>query len=178
MEELLLWKQRYIHQLELEKGLSTNSLRAIQSDLKHFFQVLLQENFEGEMKSYHFKSYVFHLQEEGFSVRSIQRKISSLKGYLRFLRDQNLQEEDFSLYLSKGKRTKEELTFFSKEEWGIFRESFQSNVRDRAIFELLYSTGLPPKNFLALSYLQIQWEKQEIYFLEKGKTRIVFETFP
>lgn len=174
MEELLLWKQRYIHQLELEKGLSPNSLRAIQSDLKHFLEMLSQENFEGEMAYYHLKSYVFHLQETGFSSRSIQRKVSSLKGFLRFLREENLQGEDFSLYLSQWKREEEEFTFFSKEEWEFFRERFQNSTKDRAIFELLYSTGLGPKEFLSLSYLQIQWEKQEIYLLEKGKTRRVF----
>lgn len=174
MENLLLWKQRYIHQLELEKGLSSNSLRAIQADLKHFLGILSQEDFEGKITHYHLKSYIFRLQELGLSSRSIQRKASSLKGFLRFLREENLQTEDFSLYLSQWKAEEEEFTFFSKEEWESFRECIQGNTKDRAIFELLYSTGLAPKEFLSLSYLQIQWEKQEIYLLEKGKTRTVF----
>lgn len=174
MEELLLWKQRYIHYLELEKGLSAHSLRAIQGDLKHFFDALLQENLEGEMTAYHVKYYIFHLQEEAFSTRTIQRKISSLKGFLRFLREKNVQEEDVSLYLSQWKSEEEKFHFFSKQDWEKFRESFQENLQDRAIFELLYSTGLKPKEFLSLSYLQIAWEKQEIYLLEKGKTRKVF----
>lgn len=174
MEELFLWKQRYIHRLELEKGLSSNSIRAIQNDLKHFIERNSQEKWEGKISVYSLKSYLFLLQEEGFSPRTIQRKLSSLKGFLRFLKEVNLQEEDVSLYLTKWDTEPEEYHFLTQEEWKRFRALFQENVRDRAIFELLYSTGLKTKEFLSLSYLQIQWEKQEIYLLEKGKTRTVF----
>lgn len=172
MDELLLWKQKYIHYLELEKALSTNSVKAIQSDLDYFFAFYRVEGVGLDILQ--LKRYPFHLQEQGFQVRSIQRRLSSLKGFLRFLKQRQVEEEDLSVYILLPSVEEESFHALSFSSWEKFREEFSKNVRDRAIFELLYSTGLRVSEFLSLSMLQIHWEKREIYLVNKGKKRTVF----
>ncbi|KID48941.1 hypothetical protein C095_07580 [Fusobacterium necrophorum subsp. funduliforme B35] len=104
----------------------------------------------------------------------MNRKLSSIKVFLRFLKEENIVEEDFSLYLIKVRKEEDVILFFETSVWEKFRKSFEEDIRDRAIFELLYSTGMKPKEFLSLSYMQIHWEKQEIYFFQKKKQELFF----
>lgn len=172
MKEFILWKQKYIHHLELQRGLSQNSLRAIQKDLEQFLNYM-EEYQDGELTVLTLKSYFFHLQEKHAS-NTIQRKISSIKVFLRFLKEENIVQEDFSLYFTKVRKEEDTILFFEKDVWEQFRRAFENNLRDKAIFELLYSTGMKPKEFLSLTYLQIEWQKQEIYFFQKKESRTVF----
>ncbi|EHO17803.1 hypothetical protein HMPREF9466_02639 [Fusobacterium necrophorum subsp. funduliforme 1_1_36S] len=120
-----------------------------------------------------YKKLFFSLQEK-HAESTVHRKLSSIKVFLRFLKEENIVEEDFSLYLIKVRKEEDVILFFETSVWEKFRKSFEEDIRDRAIFELLYSTGMKPKEFLSLSYMQIHWEKQEIYFFQKKKQELFF----
>ncbi|AYZ73878.1 recombinase XerD [Fusobacterium necrophorum] len=172
MEELTLWKQKYIHHLELQRGLRQNSLRAIQKDLEQFLRYI-EDCQEGEFTVLAMKSYFFSLQEK-HAASTVHRKLSSIKVFLRFLKEEDIVKEDFSLYFTKVRKEEDVILFFETNVWEKFRKSFEEDIRDRAIFELLYSTGMKPKELLSLVYMQIHWEKQEIYFFQKKETRTIF----
>jgi len=172
MEEFMLWKQKYIHYLELQRDFSQNSLRAIQKDLEQFL-TYLAEYQGGEFTVLAMKSYFFSLPEKN-AMSTVHRKLSSIKGFLRFLKEENMLQEDFSLYFTKLRKEEDVILFFETDLWEKFRKYFEEDIRDRAVFELLYSTGMKPKEFLSLSYMQIHWEKQEIYFFQKKETRTIF----
>src|SRR3712207_780636 len=102
MEEFVLWKQKYIHHLELQRGLRQNSLRAIQKDLEQFLSYI-EDCQEKEFTVLAMKSYFFSLQEK-YAASTVHRKLSSIKVFLRFLKEENIVREDFSLYFTKVRK--------------------------------------------------------------------------
>src|SRR3712207_7679813 len=71
MEEFVLWKQKYIHHLELQRGLRQNSLRAIQKDLEQFLSYI-EDCQEKEFTVLAMKSYFFSLQEK-YAASTVHR---------------------------------------------------------------------------------------------------------
>src|SRR3712207_8939102 len=76
MEEFVLWKQKYIHHLELQRGLRQNSLRAIQKDLEQFLSYI-EDCQEKEFTVLAMKSYFFSLQEK-YAASTVDRKSTRL----------------------------------------------------------------------------------------------------
>ena len=79
----------YINYLEIEKGLSKNTIIAYSSDISDFFDFLDNEYKNniviGEIKRRDFSSYTKFLAKKDINPSSITRKIASIKGFFRFL---------------------------------------------------------------------------------------------
>src|SRR3712207_5856945 len=100
MEEFVLWKQKYIHHLELQRGLRQNSLRAIQKDLEQFLSYI-EDCQEKEFTVLAMKSYFFSLQEK-YAASTVHRKLSSIKVFLRFLKEENIVRDRKSTRLNSS----------------------------------------------------------------------------
>ncbi|MDT0676756.1 tyrosine-type recombinase/integrase [Autumnicola musiva] len=135
--------------LQLEKKYSSLTIKAYKSDLESF-QAFIQKEYETE-EIFHvnysqIRSWIVQLVENGISNRSINRKISSLKAFYKFL--QKTKQIDFSpLAKHKALKTAKKLQVpFSEKEVSDVFEAMDINsfagLRDKLIVELFYSTGI------------------------------------
>lgn len=166
--------------LRLDRGLSEQTISAYGSDLQQF---LTAANIPrpSQATEIDIRSFLKHLNARNLSPRTVQRKLSSLSTFFRYLQfDQNsvdlrinpldkVERPRSGRQLPKALRPEEVeqlLQTASGETWG--------SVQDRCILELLYATGLRITELLQLQTSDFDWEAQTLRAQGKGsKERIV-----
>ncbi|MFM9946943.1 MAG: tyrosine-type recombinase/integrase [Saprospiraceae bacterium] len=167
----------FLQYLEFEKRYSPHTLTAYRSDLHHFLTYLLQ-NYElssaADIRSTHIRSWMVLLVTEGLTSRSIQRKLSTLKTYFRFLLKRNYISANPMLKVTTpkaGKRLPVSLgaAEISKllDQMNLQEESFES-MRDAIIIELLYATGMRRSELLGLTWDGVDFGQCRLKILGKG----------
>lgn len=179
-ENLQSQLDQFIRYVQLEKNFSLHTVREYTSDLEEFFAFLHAEGIQkiAEVEYIHARLYVTKLYDEQKARTSISRKISSIRSFFRFLnREQNIDDAPFrSLYHPK----KEERlpSFFYEEE---LKELFEKNegdepiqIRNMALLELLYATGMRVSECVSLELTDIDFHYNIVRVMGKGrKERII-----
>ena len=130
----------------MEKGLARNSLEAYQTDLGDFVRFTHATN-PGEMPDATLvATWVNSLYQKDFSSRTIARRQSSVRGLFRFLLTEGQIETDPTEHLSSPKQWAKIPKFLNREQIEKLITSPDttkpSGLRDKAMFELLYATGI------------------------------------
>ncbi|MEE9366862.1 MAG: tyrosine recombinase XerC [Dehalococcoidales bacterium] len=186
MQEAL---NRYVDYLEAERGLSPYTVRNYTMDLignyargseKGFFQFLRvkQINSLDEVDKQVLRDYMAWLMEQGVVKHSIARKLSAIRSFYRYL----LREEKVSANplekASSPKLDRRLPSFLTAEEAVRLLEtpdlSTPQGLRNRALLELLYASGMRVSELENLNLEQLNMETNEIRVWGKGsKERIV-----
>ena len=170
----------FIGFLGLERGLARNTLEAYQSDLDqcaHFLQRLGEADWrslDGEQLA----KWIQGLSGDDYTVASLARKLAALRGLARYLVRENLREDDFTELLSGPKLVRRVPGCLSSGEVEKLLAAPSSGdaygLRDRAILELFYSSGLRVSELLGLSLQQLDLEQGFVRVHGKGsKERVV-----
>ncbi|MCS7204800.1 MAG: site-specific tyrosine recombinase XerD [Leptospiraceae bacterium] len=174
-QELLLEFKEY---LLVEKGLSTNTIESYTMDLKKFFLYLKVNQMSVLSLNWQQGMEVLAYEQKRLSKKSLKRYATTLRQFYRFLWIKKyIQENPFeNLELPKVPRTIP--TYLTWEEVIRFFEVFdQKNpfeLRDRAIFELMYACGLRVSEVVNLKLKDIDFWNSEICVMGKGgQQRIV-----
>jgi integrase/recombinase XerD len=174
------WFDRYLQHLIVEKGLSRNTIEAYARDLRGF-SIFLEKNggsdpltVSPEKIIMYFKS----LREEKLSPRSLGRSISALKGFFKFLLQEGVLEENPLRHLRTPRVTPRLPEILTRDDFEqIIRRvkaEKPSGLRDRAMLELLYATGLRVSELVHLSLQDIDLNVGYLRTRGKGsKERIV-----
>jgi len=175
IEEHIKEFERY---LKLEKNGSVHTIRNYISDIRRFY-AFLQGSSEGNKKRdiLHIdhlvvRRYLAHLHKE-ISKNSIGRKLASLKSFYRFLLREGIVCSNPLEGVATPKAEKQLPRFFSVDD--IFRlmeapKGERSAIaRDRAIMELLYSSGLRVSELAGLNMEDINTRQEMIKVLGKGR---------
>ena len=113
-----------------------------------------------------------HSRERGESDATIARLISVLKGYYRFLFHEKLLKGDPTAYLESRKSWQSLPKFLTLPEVDqlLCQPDMQSDegLRDRAILEVLYATGLRVSELIGLKLEDISWETGAVTCFGKG----------
>lgn len=140
------WLERFLAHLRASRNYSGHTLRAYESDLRRFVEVY--GGLEASaIERAHVREHLARLQKAPPVMRNtILRRISALRSFTRYLRQQGVLKRDPFLNLPLPKKERRLPKFLSESEMedllarggngARFRE------RDRAIVELLYSSGL------------------------------------
>ena len=138
--------QSFLDHLTIERGLSSNSISAYRRDLAKFFDFLDKEKLDFERLSEdEIISFEVWLKGLGMAVTSINRNISALKSFYKYLGQEFSTNNPVSAVLSSKvpRRLPKALTI--KEITSLIdstkREGDPISLRDHAIIELLYGTG-------------------------------------
>jgi integrase/recombinase XerD len=176
MRELKQFKQ-YI---DLERGLSTNTLQGYIHDCILFAQFLLQIEILdfNNAQSIHAKNFLRHLEELGLSIPSQTRYMSSLRGFYRFLLGNSLIETNIWELIDLPKSRRQLPDTLSPDDMNLLLlqpdTSTPAGVRDRAILETLYASGLRVSECCGLRQRDILHQLEIIRVFGKGnKERIV-----
>ncbi len=168
--------------LEFEKRYSTHTLKAYQKDIEQFFS-FLKEMYAIEsaklINQVIIRSWLISLKEESISTRTINRKISCLKTFFRFLIKEGEIIDNPMLKILSPKTSKKLPIFIEEEKMEMlfdevdFGEGFEA-TRDRLILDILYSTGIRLSELINLKLEDIDFQKYQIKVLGKrNKERII-----
>ncbi|PWJ59879.1 integrase/recombinase XerC [Dyadobacter jejuensis] len=179
--------KKFIDFLTFEKRSSAHTIKAYQTDLEQL-RVYLAAHYETdqpeEAQSGMLRSWIVALMEQGINPTSINRKIASIRSFYAFLRKKKVILKDPSSILVTLKTRKKLPEFI--EEKGIAQlfeeienpEDF-AGIRDQAVLELLYGTGIRLSELLSIRTSDINLYSHTLRVLGKrGKERIVPLTGP
>lgn len=168
--------------LSLEKNYSLHTINAYVRDLENFSDFCKEEYGERKIDNVNYsqiRSWIIKLVETNISNRSINRKISSLNSYFKFL----LKIESIKvnpLVKHKALKTEKKIQIpFSQEEVKsvltdfTFDNTFEG-LRDKSIIELFYSTGIRRIELINIKLPDLNFEKKTLKVLGKrNKERIL-----
>ena len=169
----------FLDALWSERGLSKNTLAAYGRDLKSLSVWLHKsQNNLLQVNNSQLLEYIAFRIKEGSKSRSVARSISSLRRFYRFqLRERKINEDPTALIeLPKlGKPLPGTLSETQVESLLLAADITDSiGLRDRAMLELLYATGLRVSELVSLRYNQISLQQGVVRIIGKGnKERLV-----
>lgn len=172
----------FLSYLSVEKGLSKNTVESYLLDLRKFQDFLSSKNKEFvSFSRVDIIDFIESLRGEGYSISSICRFISSIRGLCKYLIIENVIKDDPSENLQTPKRWERLPKSLSISEVISFLEVNSSpkpsapiTIRDHVMFELLYSSGLRVTELVSLKLEDINLEAGFLRVLGKGsKERVV-----
>ena len=153
-----------------EKGLSLQTLSSYDSDLKQFFLFIKKED-TNELEKYDLNEFLRYQLMSGLSISTALRRISCVKGYLLFLDKQNI----IKITLDDVDLPKKPIRYpncLSIEEVDNLLNSPDLNksegIRDRAMLETMYASGLRVSELLSLETRNVNLDKSIILVFGKG----------
>lgn len=169
-------KEAFSLYLEIERNLSPHSLRAYRQDLE-LFHAFLGDQPLSQVDYRTLRRFLGFLKQEGYERTTIARRMATLRTYFRFLMRERLVSGNPTLGLQSPKLTRKLPNFLDWEELQRLLatpDESPRGLRDRALLELLYATGMRVSEIAELTLPQINWEEAEIRVIGKGsKERMV-----
>ena len=125
-----------------------------------------------------FRKWLAKLNKDGIAKSSIQRKVSAVKSFYRYLNEQEIISNRAYDMIVAPKKEKKLPQYLSQEQVLSILKSVDDGTftgkRDRAILELLYSTGVRLNELLSIKYTDIHFQRKTIRITGKGsKDRVV-----
>jgi len=166
----------YFQYLRVEKGVSNETIQNYLYDLKQFF-LCLDKHEVSDLKSDDIQQFIRIQTQNMLSIPTILRRISSIKNFYLFLEKERIISFQIP-ELDKPKGSKKLPICISIEEVEALLNapdlSKPEGQRDRAMLEVMYSSGLRISELLSLKLKQINYERGTIRIVGKGnKERIV-----
>lgn len=166
---------QYLDFLEIERGLSQNTIDAYRRDLTEFLEFCLSRNVEeiNKIERIHISGYILKLHENKLNPTSIMRKTASLRGFFKWLCANEICEKNPALTLEPPKIPQKLPKVITAEEINIIL-SENLNKREKVILELLYGCGLRVSELVNLKIHDIDISAKYLQCTGKGsKERIV-----
>ena len=174
---------QFIEYLEYEKNYSPRTLLNYRSDLDEFQKYFESETHSSDIskaEKIHLRAYLMKLSASKLSDRSINRKISSLKTYYKYLLQTDQIEVSPVSAIKTLKHYNEVQLPFSEDELAklfdsdeIFPDNFEG-IRDKLMLDLLYQTGMRRSELINLKIEDVDFSNKYIKVLGKrNRERII-----
>jgi integrase/recombinase XerD len=170
----------FLNYLQVEKGLTRNTLEAYSRDLSVYLDFLAQRIVTGpeSVTATDVIEHLAHLKERGLSPRSRARALSAVKMFHRFLMVENHCRNNPALIIEAPRSLNRLPDVLSSREVELLLDSARSgdlqDVRDLAMLEVLYATGLRVSELVALKLKDVNLDAGYLLTLGKGeKERLV-----
>ncbi|KPK40575.1 MAG: recombinase XerC [Gammaproteobacteria bacterium SG8_47] len=173
------WISRYVAKLANERRLSAHTLSAYSRDLRQFRCYCDAQNLLGwrNVSEHSVRGYVGWRHRQGLSGRSLQRELSSIRGFLDYLLEHGELSHNPARAVrapKTGRRLPKTLDVDQTARLLSFAADDELSIRDRALFELVYSCGLRLSEVTNLSVNDLDLRELTVQVLGKGrKVRIV-----
>jgi len=173
----------YISFLKNEKNYSNNTIISYKNDLLQLlnylkeYKIIKRDSIKYIDRSI-LRKYIVYLKKCDYSVRSICRKISTIRSFFKFLSREGMVDINPTINLITPKIVKKLPSFLYLEEINKLIETPSGHtilgIRDRAILELLYGTGMRVGELVNLSIRDIDLYEKTVRVFGKGsKERIL-----
>ena len=146
-KEALVLINSFFRFLETERRYSQNTIKSYQRDLGHFSEYLQPKKLShwSEVKPHHIRTYASQIFIEGLSAKSIQRRLSAIRSFMNYLLREGMIKNNPAEGVKTPKAAKKLpgiLDIQQIHQLLNIEESDPISLRDKAIMELIYSSGL------------------------------------
>lgn len=172
----------FIEYLQFEKRYSLNTVQAYQRDLEQFFLYLSTTYSITELHGVshiQVRSWLAEFREKGITARSVNRKISTLKSFFKFLLKKGVIQTSPMTKIISPKNLKRLPAFVNEKNMEHlmnvveFGNDFKG-LTDRLIIELFYQTGMRRAELLGVKVMDVSASQRTVKVLGKGnKERIL-----
>ena len=168
--------------LTVEKGYSKNTIEAYKNDLSQFAQYLQEQGIDDwrKVRKESLTDFILDMKEEReYSSSTVARKVAAVRAFLHFLVSENFLPEDPSENLISPSVTKRLPRPISPEEIEALlaapaAEKGARGIRDKALLELLYATGMRVTEVVSLEVDDVNLASSTVRCIGKGaKERII-----
>jgi integrase/recombinase XerD len=177
----------FLEYLEVEKGYSTNTLAAYHNDLGQFLVFLQQLPPEQRPETWrdvtrdHIISYILEMKEREYASSTIARKVAAVKSFFKFLEDTGQVPTSPARDLETPRAEKHLPATISAEEVDRLlaapSDATPAGLRDRAMLELLYATGLRVSELVSLNIEDVNLDEGTVRCMGKGKKERVLPIY-
>lgn len=150
--------KHFLHYLTVEKGLARNSMDAYERDLTAFLDYLQDKqgiSNIGRTERIHIVHYLMELRQAGRASSTIARSMTAIRGFFKFLVQEQVVETDPSLYMDTPKTEKKLPKVMDLAEVERLLDAPRTNepagIRDKAMLELLYACGIRVSELVSLN---------------------------
>jgi len=171
--------KRFLDHLFIECGLSGATVTAYQRDLTEFWDQLVERDVDAaDISMEDVQAHLIALQRRGLVVSSIARHLAAIKVFLRYLHAERVLRRDLATLIEAPKKWRTIPGTVGQNQvealLGAPDPADELYLRDRALLELLYATGMRVSEIVELSVDQINLELGYVRCLGKGrKERII-----
>lgn len=166
---------QYLEFLEIEKGLSANTIDAYRRDLTDFLDFCVSKGAEelNDIERTHINGYILKLHDEKYTPTSVMRKTASLRGFFKWLCANEICKKNPALTLEQPKIPKKLPKVMTIEEINTILSQDLTKI-EKVILELLYGCGLRVSELVNLKINDIDISAKYLQCTGKGsKERIV-----
>ncbi len=171
--------QQFLEYLQKEKRYSEHTCLAYQIDIQQFFDFLVISSKEDllEISSLLIRGWMVDLIDNSYSNRSVNRKLSSLRSYFKWLKKEQIVQLN-PMQKVQGPKTEKRLPSFARtsdlsvenlEE--MFDDSFEGK-RDKLVIEMFYQTGIRLNELIHLKNADIEHDRIKVVG-KRNKERII-----
>mgnify|MGYP001570923937 FL=1 len=167
--------QRYFDFLRLEKGVTQHTLHSYQFDLAKYRSFLVKHNLTSAIliTQEDVSDFLKELSQGGLSPRSIARILSAVRGFHRFLVGEGIHPDDPTEDIDAPKRSRTLPEVLSVPEIDSILKQPDTGerlgIRDRAILEMLYATGIRVSELTDLKRSNLMFDDELILVFGKGQ---------
>lgn len=176
--ELETTVRQFLDCLQLQKGFSSHTIRAYQTDLNDWVedlkkrQITTAEKLESDLDPQKIRDYLSTLYST-HARSSLCRRLSAIRSYLKFLKRSKMISHDFGSLVPTPKAQKSLPRFFKIEEMEELLQAPDSHTlmgkRDRALFEIMYGSGLRVGETVSLNWENVDLRQGWVRVVGKGE---------
>jgi len=153
----MIHKDNYLSYLRFERRYSSHTVAAYDRDLQQYYTFCCENRIESDyLDSRTIRLWIVELLESEHSPRSVNRKISALRSYFRYLIKEGIMHSDPLHKIIKPRTSKRNPEFVTEESLNEILDTYQfgddfEGVRNRVIIEVFYQTGIRRAELISLS---------------------------
>jgi integrase/recombinase XerD len=169
----------FIYFLEVERGVSRNTVESYRRDLEKFAEYIKKARKDvSDVTRDDIVKFLMHLKDTGLSPTTIARNLAAMKTFWKFMVAEQITKENVAAIVETPKTWKTLPDVLNRQEIERLLDSPPRKgwmgIRDRAILELMYATGLRVSEVTNLKKVNVNLESGFVKCLGKGgKERIV-----
>ena len=166
---------QYLNFLAIEKGVSLNTLEAYSRDLTKYV-VFMQNGGIKKIKDITPDDVISHLadlRKDGLTANSINRGLAAVRGFYKYLLREEIVDENPVANIELAKVWMRLPDTLSRNEMDLLLKQPDAKtllgIRDKAMLELLYATGIRVSELILLTVNSINWQVGYLITMGKGK---------
>jgi integrase/recombinase XerD len=173
--------EAYLNYVRVEKGLASNTLEAYGRDLAHWQKFIARNKKNAALESISRKEILDFLQwlyQQGLNSRSVARTLTALRNFFKFLQLDGIVETNPTALVEAPKLWKKLPKYLTMAEVELMLDAPDVDsllgLRDKAMLELLYATGLRVSELVNLKFSELHLDPGFVQCVGKGnKERVV-----
>ena len=165
--------------LSEEKGFSDHTIKSYKSDINKFLSFLIEKNIDlKKVSKKEIRDFLADQYDLGLSKKTIARRLASIKSFFKFLLNSNYASYNPTLFLATPKISKKLPDFIETKMIDELMDQpdhhTEKGLRDKAILELFYSTGMRLSELINLNISSVDDKNNLIKVFGKGsKERLI-----